>query len=234
MLNAARQFGLDPKTFPPNCVFAPLVSAPLLAALGIPKLNKGFIFSAGIGKHCALIQTRVGAAFAGDALLLLKDSPIKNYVLFGSCGLIASPQERDSAALFCPVKSLARESFSRLLKKQDSQPDYAEPDQTLCQKILALSPAILPATCATVGSLYLETIYHADFCRDKVDIVDMECSAFFNAARYCQRQAAALFYASDHVGLTDPYLPPDAAADKIMKKNHNIACICLSNLVKSI
>ena len=48
-----------------------------------------------------------------------------------------------------------------------------------------------------MGSLTMESSLKEFLINQNIDVMDMECSAFFHAAHYTKKKAMALFYASD-------------------------------------
>ena len=73
------------------------------------------------------------------------------------------------------------------------------PDQNLLRSFLDNDPSqkIYPVTGMSIGSLKCEDFYKEFFVEKDIEVVDMECSAFFSAANYIQKKAVALLYVTD-------------------------------------
>ncbi|MFH1691446.1 MAG: hypothetical protein ABIC68_02580 [Candidatus Omnitrophota bacterium] len=190
-------FGVEPGLIKEKCVLVPCLNKELLTGFGVKEPVRGKIYGCAQGKNFTLIHARIGACFIGDLVLYLKETSCCEVYLFGSCG---STGELGIGRLVMPMKCFARESFSALLDEMDKGPwPVFYPDHDLCegfQKSLD-SHGVDKRSCMTLASLKLEeglTQYFKDL---DVDVVDMECSAFFAASSKIGLKALALFYVSD-------------------------------------
>ena len=68
-------------------------------------------------------------------------------------------------------------------------------------------------SCVTFGSLNLEESMQDDLSSLNAQIIDMECSAFFNAASHSKLEALALLYISDIIE-TQPFYTAHNALDQ--------------------
>ena len=192
-------FGMKASQMQKNCILLPLLPREFLKRLKIKKLYRGKLFSAANTPCFSIVVSGVGPALAGDAVLYLKESPCKNLILFGSCGLVKEKPGLSIASLVTPAKSQAHESFSQLLLEKNRKPDVSYPEKKLFQRLMEFgqNQGLKEVTCATVSSLKLEEKMRRDFIKSKVDVVDMECSAFFSACGFSGINGAAIFYISD-------------------------------------
>lgn len=214
-------FGITPSRIKKNCILMPCLPRGMLSLLGLNKSARGKLYAAYQGENFTLIHTGIGASFLGDAVLYLKNTPAKNLILFGSCGLIKARKGVTLASLVSPAKAYNLESFSRLLfKKFKSEISY--PDKGLYGKLLDFSQLIKQGDCATLGSLKLEEENIPFFTAKNIPFVEMECAAFFNAAKYAGKKAAALFYVSDIVKHKPFY-------KKLSPRDNNAICASLAN-----
>lgn len=195
-------FGVKKKAIKKNCILAPLLRREILEELKIKEISKGRLYSAANSKNFTLIHTRVGAGFAGDAVLHLKDTDCRNIVLFGSCGLVGKKDGLDIARLVTPARCYANESFSGLLLKQNINARAFYPHKDFLDDFLKNAPEgnLKKSSCATLASLKLEEGLKSKLSQKGVDIVEMECSAVFSAAGYAGLRAIALFYIADIIG----------------------------------
>lgn len=197
-------FGVKESEIKNNCILAPYLSKRILSALGVKKILRGKLYSVGQGENFSLIHTAIGPAFCGDAVLYLKETKVKNLILFGSCGLVKAIGDLNIGSLVSPYKTYCLESFSELL---DGTPNFKVQyaDKDLLADCLQFSKEqVKQVICATVGSLKLEE--ENESIRSFAEVVDMECSAFFSAANHIKRKAIAIFYISDIVNHKPFYL----------------------------
>ena len=192
-------FGIEPSQVKADCVLMPMIPKGALSWFGLKDLSKGRLFHAASSSSLTLIHTGIGAPFAGDVVLYLKKTGCKNLFLFGSCGLVRQTNELKIASQVIPFKCYPYESFSEMLSGKNLSQKACYPDKGLYEKFLRASESygVKKANCATLGSLKLEREMSDTFEKLKIDVVDMECSAFFSAASHCGIKATALFYVSD-------------------------------------
>lgn len=203
-------FGIDSGEVQEKCVLVPCLGKDLLASFGVDNPVRGKIYACAQGKDFTLIHARVGTFFVGDVVLYLRETPCRQVFLFGSCG---SAGALNIGQLVMPVKCFARESFSALLHDKDKPWPVFYSDDYLCgsfQKGLK-DHHVDKVTCMTLSSLKLEEGLSDQFKDNSVDVVDMECSAFFAAASKVGLPAMGLFYVADvlikkpfYADLTEP------------------------------
>jgi len=190
-------FGIRPQEVKKTCVLLPYLPKGALAGFGIKHLARGKLYRSGNSQNFTLIQTGIGAGFTGDAVLYLKETACRNLILFGSCGLVKKRRGLDIGSLVAPLKAYDYESFSRMLLEKGHKAKSFSADSGLARQLLRANPEILKVNCATLASLKLEEERAASLARQAVAVVDMECSAFFAAAKFLGVSAVALFYVSD-------------------------------------
>ncbi len=208
-------FGIKKSGLNKNCVLMPMLTKGILKDFGIEKLTKGKLYSLGNGKNFTLIHTGIGAGFTADAVLYLKNTPCKNIILFGSCGLVIDKKCLSIANMVCPFRCYSNESFSDMLLKNKKRPLIFYPDKGLLESFLKAkhSNIIKQVTCSTIPSLKLEEERLDSFIKQGIDVIDMECSAFFAASKHVRLKAIALFYDSD-ILKSKPFYKSLAVAEK--------------------
>ncbi len=192
-------FGIKPSQIQENCILMPLLLPGILEKLKIKKLYRGKLFAAASTPKFSIVVSGLGPALTGDAVLYLKESPCKNIILFGSCGLVKEKPGLSIGSLVSPAKSHAHESFSQFLLEKNRKPEVSYPERKLFRRLMEFGQnrGLKEVTCATLSSLKLEEKMRRDFIKSKVDVVDMECSAFFSACGFSGIGGAAIFYISD-------------------------------------
>jgi purine-nucleoside phosphorylase len=193
-------FGLKEAQIKRNCVLVPFLQKGILERFRIKNFSRGRLYGAGNSDRLTVIHTGMGAGLVGDAVLYLKGTPCRNIILFGSCGLVSEKDNLSIGSLIVPSRCYAKESFSELLLEPGRRPKIFYPHKKLLEGFLSYAKGpnvIQKAACATVGSLKLEEDMANLFFHKGVEIVDMECSAFFCASRRSKFKALAFFYASD-------------------------------------
>ncbi len=191
-------FSIEPSDVKKSCILLPFVNKTILSALGLAKLSSGKIYDVGQTKELTVIRTGMGSTFLGDAVLHLQETPAQSLFLFGACGATAH-SFLDCGDLVSPKKTLSLESFSEIIRGQLKAYCESYPDEMLFGQLQELPHAknVRTVTCATFGSLKLEEEHRWFFERHAVDVVDMECSAFFEAAQHIKRKALAIFCVTD-------------------------------------
>jgi len=189
-------FGIREPEIKDTCIIMPLLFKNAMAAFGVKNMSRGKIYSSGNAKRFTLINTGIGASFAGDAVLYLTKTNCKRLILFGSCGLVQSSGNLGLGSLVTPLECFAMESFTDLLlEDHDFKTFY--PDKLSISAFLHDNKNIQKVNCATLGSLKLEEENLGLFKEKNIQVVDMECSGFFSAASHNGLKAMALFYISD-------------------------------------
>lgn len=194
-------FGIENRHVRGTCILMPFIRKDILIRLGGLKLISGKLYSSAQSKCFTLINTGPHQAFVGDAVLYLRDTPCKSVILFGSCGLVKEKDGLSLGSLVSPFKCYSNESFSQMLKNEKMTGRVYFPDKQLLDSLLNAGKEhkIKKVVCSTVSSLKLEEERLDSFKASGIEVLDMECSAFFAAAKYVNKKAAAIFYVSDVV-----------------------------------
>ena len=197
-----RLFGAEKREIKTTCVLLPFFRKEILRFLGVKKISRGKLYGVGKASHFTVIHTGMGAVFLGDAVLHLKETACRQLILFGACGLIAGRKELGIGSLVSPTKCYASESFSRMLSETDEPRPEFYPDRELQSRFLSRAePAgVKEVVALSVGSLKLQEERLDSLRREGAEVVDLECAAFFAAARATGRSALALLFITDVVG----------------------------------
>ena len=220
-------FGIKESEIKDTCVLMPVLPKNALSLFGIKGFQRGKIYSSGNAENLTLINTGVGASFAGDAALYLADSCCKNIILFGSCGLVRSSGGITVGSLVSPGECRAMESFTNmLLKNNDFKTFY--PDKAMLESFLNNNKDIQKVNCATLGSLKLEEESGDLFTEKNIQVADMECSGVFSAGAHKHLKAIALFYVSDIINEKPFYseFSPDDRSRLLSSIASGIQSIC--------
>jgi len=224
-------FGIKESEIKDTCVLVPLVPKGALNEFGVKNLSRGKIYSSGNTPSFTLINTGVGAAFTGDAVIYLSGTNCKNIILFGSCGLVKSQKGLDTGSLVMPAECYSMESFTDiLLKKRGFETFY--PDKDMVELFLNNNKGVRKVNCATLGSLTLEEENLDLFAEKNIQVVDMECSCLFSAAKDKHLKAMALFYISDVIN-EKPFYEKLSSEDEIrLSGSIKSAIIAICSFVK--
>ncbi|MBI5417203.1 hypothetical protein HZA55_04570 [Candidatus Poribacteria bacterium] len=224
-------FGIKEFDVKKNCILMPLLTKDVLKNFAIEKLVNGRIYSSGNSNDFTLIRTGMCPGFVGDVVLHLKDTPCKNLILFGSCGLAAPLKDLDIGTLVTPFECYSNESFSTMLLSREHESNIFYPDKNLLDSFLNTdrNSEIKKVICSTISSLRLEEDRIESIIKSGIEVLDMECSAFFSAASYTGLNAITLFFISDIVGVKPFYMNSDlihkTKLDSSIKKAIDILCM---------
>lgn len=182
-----------------TCVLTPFLTKGMLKMFGIKTLHKGNPYASGNNDVLTLIYTKIGAPFVGDAVLHLKKTRCENLILFGSCGAVKQTPATNLGSIVIARKAYDFTNFSQLLAGNKKIFAAWDADKSLVDKLIRknINEDAVLVNCATFGSFYLEEKYQKLLAQKDINVVDMECSVFFNAAHYIKRKAVALFYVTD-------------------------------------
>lgn len=222
-------FGIDADEVRKACVLMPFINKNTLKEFKIKHFTRGKLYEAGNSRDFTLIHSGIGSGLTGDAVLYLADNGCKNIILFGSCGLLESRKVNlDIGSLVSPKKSYSCESFSRMLHNIDIPPEVYSPDKELLENFLEFGKRenVPEVTSATIASLKLEEERAAYFSQKGIEVIDMECSAFFAAADYAKIKALAFFYVSDIIN-KKPFYKNLALSDSYKLSASIKRAICL-------
>ncbi|HQU31923.1 MAG: hypothetical protein HRU72_08600 [Planctomycetia bacterium] len=164
--------------------------------------------------------------FVGDTVLYLQETDCQEMIYFGACGLVQETERLTIGSLVSPRECMAFEGFTDVLLRHTDKISTHDPDQVLFQSFLKATSGyqIHPVTGMSIGSLKCEESYQEFFSKKGVDVVDMECSAFFSAAHSIKRKAVALLYATDIIGKVS-FFEPLKPKDKL-RIDHAIQTAC--------
>ncbi len=130
-------FGIEAEKVQASCVVMPFVTKRVLSEFGIKELSRGKLYGAGNGEFCTLFHTRMGAAFTGDAVLYLSDTPCRELYLLGTCGLLNKIPGIKIGSMVSPSHCYGQESFTSLLSDSRSIGISSSPDQLLHQGLVS-------------------------------------------------------------------------------------------------
>jgi len=216
-----------------TCVLLPLVPKGVLRQLRVSRLQKGSLYSSRNNGYFTVINTGMGPGLTGDAVLYLKGTPCQNLLLFGSCALVKEKDGLEQGGIVSPLSCYSNESFSNLLLEGGLFKEPFFPDKIL-HKMLAdrSGQEIKEVACATIASLKMEEDMVELFVKNGVDIVDMECSAFFSAAQHAKRKAAALLYITDVIKDKPFYGTQDPKSRLVIASSIRLAADILSRFIE--
>ncbi|MBZ0167287.1 MAG: hypothetical protein K8I00_10820, partial [Candidatus Omnitrophica bacterium] len=189
-------FGVPEAHIQNTCVLTPFLSADLLQAMQVEEIHHGSPFSTGQANHFTLIHTQFGAPFVGDAVLHLADSPCKNLILISACGAVQDTDLCVGAAVIAET-SLNCESFSTLLTGQSHPDQSGHANEDLIAAIHPLNNQLPKVRSASFGSFYLEETYFDFLVEKRIEVMEMETCAFYQAARHILRRAVAILTVTD-------------------------------------
>lgn len=227
-------FGIKSSEVRKNCILMPLLQKGALGLLEIKNLKKGKLYSSGSNNDFTLIVTGIGAGFVGDAVLYLQETSCQNLILFGSCGLVKEKRGLAIGGLVSPFKCYANESFSGMLLEKNTSPKVFSAGANLYESFLEANQGagIKKVICSTLASLKLEEEIAASFIEKGIDVVDMECSAFFSASAYSGFNAIALFYITDIINKKPFYAGLDKNSKLILSRAVKNASGLLCKFIK--
>lgn len=223
-------FGIKSSQVKKNCILLPLFKKGILSKFKIKNWAKGRLYAIGNNNDFTLIHSGMGACMAGDAVLYLEETACRNIILFGSCGLVHKKSGLSIGSLVSPFKCYSGESFSELLLERNKELKVFYPSKNLLENFLKFdkSAGIKEVTCLTISSLKIEEEGADLFIERGIDVLDMECSAFFSAAGYTGINAIALFYITDIIKERPFYMNLDSALKSTLsysaKKGAGLLC----------
>lgn len=223
-------FGIKESDVKETCILMPLAARESLRRFGVENLSRGKLFDSANSEYFTVIRTGIGTYLLGDAVLYLEDTPCKNILLFGSCGLIRQDDDLSIGSIVVPVECHACESFTQVLTDKMDDCDIFYPDESLFKEFLRYDSDEIARKvhCVTFGSLKMEEEKLHFFGEQGIEAVDMECSALFAASRHIGRRAMAMLYVTDIVG-EQPYyesLPFQTQKELISSINQAIDVLC--------
>ncbi|MCK5595622.1 hypothetical protein KAI19_05535 [bacterium] len=228
-------FGVKESQIKSTCIIMPFLKKGMMKDFGIKQFSKGRLYGTGNSELFTLIQTGMGSALAGDAVLYLNDTSCKNIILFGSCGLTESTKDIKLGSLITSSKCHSMESFTEILSGCDRNRSVSYPDKDLLDGFLKINREhVKKAACASVGSLVMEE-RNIDLFRTKgIRIVDMECSAVFSASKHIGCKAISLFYVSDILIEKPFYIKLNKKEEEIINSSTKNAVRILCDFIKKL
>lgn len=227
-------FGIKSSQVKKDCILLPLFEKGILSEFKIKNLSRGRLYAVGNNNDFTLIHSGMGVCMAGDAVLHLKETPCQNIILFGSCGLVHKKDGLSIGSLVSPLKCYSEESFTDLLLERKQELKVFYPQKKLFENFLKFgkSSGIKGVICSTISSLKLQEEMADLFIERGIDVLDMECSAFFSAAGYTGLNAIALFYVSDIIKERPFYMNLDSALKSTLSYSKINAAGLLCEFIK--
>jgi purine-nucleoside phosphorylase len=209
-------FGVEKESIKKNCIILPFASNDILNGLGVSKLSRGKLYGCAQTRDFSVIHSGMGTSLTGDAVLYLKESPCENLFLFGGCG---STGTLAIGAIVSVFLAYEEESFSKSLLSpvHNSWPSFYP--NRMFEESIEKAGIFKRANCLTVSSLKLESERLGEFRRQSIDVVDMECSAFFSAARFNKQKALGLLFVTDVVNQRPFYETRLATERKLLQSS---------------
>ncbi len=218
-------FGIEQKKIRKNILLLPFVPAKTLEIFGLKTLSNGRPFAAASTDTLSIIRTNIGASFVGDAVMYMKDSPAENIFLLGSCGLFNKKFGSHIGSLVTPTTVYGLESFSDIITHRLQPASPVHPDGELLRSFIETTKLnLVSTTCVSFGSLYFESTHAHAFDRLNADVIEMECSALFHAAKETGKRAMALLYITDILGEKAFYNEPAPSDKKSLTDAISQAC----------
>ncbi|MDR4509435.1 MAG: hypothetical protein MRJ65_14610 [Candidatus Brocadiaceae bacterium] len=219
-------FGTESSTIKKTCVVVPFLPKGLLKKLGIETLKRGTLYSTANTDTFTFIKAGIGTLLVGDAVLYLEQTQCKNIIYFGSCGLVRETDRLTLGSLVCPEKCFSFESFTDVITGQMCNVSTQYPGYNLLQTFLDMSTSrnIRSVTGISIGSLKCEESYKKFFLEKGVEVIDMECSAFFSAAHSIQKDALAILYATDIITQKPLFTPLEPESRLLIDNAIHTAC----------
>lgn len=209
-------FGCEPEILPKTAIITPFIKPDLFKRFCKSRdFFEGRLYSGmtarGKGGEFAVIRCGVGASLAGDAVLLLGDSPVRDLVFIGSCGGI-SPAENALGDVIVCWNAFNGEGFSKYHDMKASVVDdilrvgeLVSSDKTYTEKLIGFLSAYAKdgsgfeaGDIFTIGSILAE--YDDNLLKIKEGSfkgVDLELSAVYQAAKTAGIRATGMMYISD-------------------------------------
>lgn len=208
-------FGCEPGILPKTAIVTPFIKSDIFKRFcGIHEIFEGRLFSvmiaSGKGGAFAVIRCGLGSALAGDAVLLLGDSPIRELVFAGSCGGL-DPEENALGDIIVCRNAFNGEGFSRYHDKGPAVDEMLRggalipSDKAYTEKLIgflsayaSVTPVFGQGDIFTIGSILAENGGNLSKIK-KMSFrgVDLELSAVYQAAKTSGIRAAGMVYISD-------------------------------------
>ncbi len=206
-------FGCPPETLQKTAIITPVFSAKKFAEYCKTltsfrgRLCSGMTASKNERKF-SIICCNMGAHFAGDAVLLFKETQVKQIIFAGSCGGLAGCNIGD---LLVGENAFNGEGFTRyhmqssdikeIFNKGELIPadsDYTKSLQTFLEDHIKNKKSLKSGNIFTIGSILAEDRENLHLIEKKrFKAVDMELSAVYHAAGVIGRKITALMFVSD-------------------------------------
>jgi purine-nucleoside phosphorylase len=206
-------FGCSPESLPKTVIITPFIPvAKFLEYCKAKESFKGRLYSGAIaskgGMEFAVINCGMGDRFMGDAVLLMKDSPVQRIIFAGACGGLA---DADMGDLIICEKAFNGEGFTRYHMPDfnineifnsgeliPADPEYVRGLKDFAHKRIGEKIELKTGNVFTIGSFLAEkkeTLLNIE--KQAFKGIDMELSAVYHAARVIYRKAAGVVFVSD-------------------------------------
>ncbi|MGB2600319.1 MAG: hypothetical protein WBB86_03065 [Candidatus Omnitrophota bacterium] len=206
-------YGCSPSDFSETAIITPFLPLKRFEEHGaVVTTFKGQVYSGMIlsksGKEVTIIRCGMGDRFTGDAILLLKKTPVQKIIFVGSCGGLRDCRLGD--AVLCE-SAFNGEGFSRYYAKDFSMKrvldggEFIPADSGYTENFRNFFTDRQESECLpkagdifTIGSLMAEKREGLLKIEEKGFIgIDLELSAVYNAARVIGLEVVGLLYVSD-------------------------------------
>ena len=204
-------FGIKTEDIQKNCIICQNSDQNLFSKLGQSQTYNGFFTKINNYDRVTVISIK-NNFLVGDIVLYLKETKCETIILFGRCGGCEEVSIGDHVLV---KKVFNFESFSEMLEMKRN-PDSYYPSTPLLNDYLSKvkEENIKQVKCVTTNSIVLEKKYKEWFQKNKINVVDMECSSVFSAASSINKKAIAVFYVTDIVGEKEPFENKLESAEK--------------------
>ena len=173
---------------------------------------KGKVYSGGTlykeGKYVTVVRCGIGDRLMGDAVLLMKETPVSNIIFVGTCGGL---QECRIGDLVLCESAFSGEGFSRYHVQSSGLDDVFDtgqmtyPDDEYTKKMKEFiteksedEANLKSGSIFTIGSILAENNENLAQIENKgFTGIDLELSAVYNAAKAIGRKAVGLLFVSD-------------------------------------
>lgn len=185
-------YGIKPASIQSLCVIMPFDIPGVTKELGLSAMTRGRVFACGQGAGFTLIRSGMSAGFVGDCTLYLEETPCRQILFLGTCGLIRHRDDLDIGSLVTPAIIHAFESFSAIVTNTLVLPKPLFADNTLTRTLPVPGVNVI-----SFASLHEEEKHLALFDQLNAQVIEMECNAFFLACRQIHRPAGAILVIAD-------------------------------------
>jgi len=189
-------FSVTPNQIKENVIITPFLSPNLFRQNSNINSSKGLFFEVLNEEKFSVVRCGMGTVFVADAVLYLRQTRCKRVYFLGSCGSVSSLALGD---VVVAQKVFAYESFTETISNKFAKTNVG-PDRELIRNFQKYNKGkCKKVALATVCSLCLEEERVFPFKKNNIQVVDLEVSAFYSAAKYSGLSALAILYVTDIV-----------------------------------